>query len=389
MKSDWLCLLEDLSTYLAPLRGLRRRRIGPPATHDELLARSEALVAALHPRSMRLRLLENLEETPSTRTLRFARTDGPLPPFRPGQYVSLAVPLDGVATTRPYSISSRPGLDHLDLTVKVKPDGFVSPHLLDRPPGWEVTCSGPAGSFVHDPLRDRGPLVFLSGGSGVTPFMSMLRHFAHVGFPAPVTLLHGSRTVDDVLFGDEGSELAAAHEAFTFVSVLSEPPEGHAGPAGLLDAARIAREVGELQGASFFVCGPEGMIEHVTGALRTLGVPAHAVHRESFGPPTDVTNAAGWPADVDGAATFDVEVVGRGCLTVRADEPLLNALERGGLGAPSGCRTGECAECRMQLVAGRAFSLSGAGVRDADKAQGYVHACVAYAISDLTLDPGR
>lgn len=389
MKSEWLCLLEDLGTWLEPLRRLGRRQIGLPTSHDALLAQSEQLVSALHPRSMLLRLLEVIEETPTTQTLRFARIDGALPPFRPGQYVSLTVRIGGVTTTRPYSISSRPGLKHLDLTVKREPDGFVSPYLLDQTPGWEVRTSGPAGSFVYEPLRDRGPLVLLSGGSGITPFMSMLRHFAAVGFPAPVQLIHGSRDVGDVIFGRAAEALAAKHEAFGALSVISQPPPDYSGRSGHLDAELIRERVGELAGANFFVCGPNGLIEHVVHQLRSLGVPGHAIRRESFGPPADVTKVPGWPEDVAASDEFTVEVVGRGRLSVRADEPLLNALERDGQFVPAVCRTGECADCRMKLVSGNAWSLPGAGVREADKSRGFLHTCVAYAASDLSLDPGR
>jgi len=387
MKSELRCWLEDLSTYLAPFRRPRQIEVGD--THETLLERSEDLVAALHPRSMRLRLTEVLDETPSTRTLRFVRTDGPVPPFRPGQYVSLTVQIGSVTTTRPYSISSRPGLDHLDLTVKVEPGGFVSPFLVRQVPGWEVSSSGPVGSFVYEPLRDRGPLVLVSGGSGITPFMSMVRHFVEVGFPVPVQLLHASRTVDDVLFGAEFAALAAEHDGLQALSIVSRPPPGYPGPSGRIDAELIAAQVGEVAGKSFFVCGPPTMIQSVVRALLGLGVAPHAIRRESYGPPRDVTVTPGWPEGVAAEDEFAVEVRGRGSLTVRADEPLLNALERAGLAVPSVCRTGECAECRVRIVSGRAWSLPDAGVREADGAQGFVHACVTYATSDLGVDLGR
>jgi len=386
--SDWLCLLQDLGTWFAPLRSLGRKQLPPGPGPDALRAKSDALVAALHPRSMRLRLEEVIEETPSTRTLRFVRVDGALPPFRPGQYVSLTVRIGETTTSRPYSVSSPPGVGHLDLTIKGEPGGFVSPWLLEQDVGWEVTSSGPLGSFVVDPLRDRGPVVLLAGGSGVTPFMSFVRDFAATAFPAPTTLLHNSRTRDELIFGAE-AEVLAAHEAFTYVPVLSRPPDGDAGPTGHLDAARIREHVPTLDGASFFVCGPHGFIEFVVGELRSLGVPNHAIRRESFGTPSDVTEVSGWPAEVAGDAEFAVEVVGRGVVPATAGEPLLTAMERAGHVVKASCRTGECADCRMKVVAGEAFSLPDAGVREADRAQGFVHACVAYATSDLTVDPGR
>ena len=391
MKSGFQGWLQDLG---ATARGLRevmlRQRRDPEDDPEALLAGTQRLVEQLHPRRMRLRLAERIPETPSSCTLRFERIDGALPPFRPGQYVSLSLRVGELTTTRPYSIASAPGDDHLDLTLKVKADGLASPYLFGEvEAGWEVDASGPAGSFVYEPLCDRGELVLLAGGSGITPFMSMLRHFARVGFPTRVLLLYGSRVVDDVIFARELGELARAHERFVLNSVISEPAEGHAGPTGFLDATLIARYVGDVVGKTFLVCGPEAMISHVTGALRSLHVPEHKVRCEEFGPPIDVTSEPDWPVAVSGEQEFTVEVEGRGSFAVRAREPLLSALERQGFALPSSCRTGGCADCRLRLLEGKVYELAGAGVRESDRAAGVIHSCVSCAVSDLRLAVDR
>jgi len=391
MRSELRGWWADLAQTARGLRALARPR-RDEATEDPaaLLERTQRLVERLHPPRMRLRLVERIAETPTACTLRFERTDGPLPPFRPGQYVSLSLRIGEVATTRPYSIASAPGGAHLDLTLKLKPGGFASPFLVNEVrPGWEVDASGPAGSFVFEPLCDRGELVFLAGGSGITPFMSMLRHFARVGFPSRVLLLYGSRRAEEVIFGAELEQLRAAHRALEVVSVISEPDPGHRGPTGLLGAELVGRYVGDVAGKTFLVCGPEAMLRLTEGALRSLGVPAHKIRRESFGPPSDVTAMPDWPATVAAAQEYTVEVEGRGRFPARAGEPLLSALERHGVVVPSTCRTGGCADCRLRLVQGRVYVLPGAGVREADRAAGVIHSCVSYAISDLRLATDR
>ena len=391
MKSGIQSWLEGLGEIARGLRELvLRQRRGPEDDHEALLASTQRLVEQLHPRRMRLRLVERIPETPSSCTLRFKRIDGPLPPFRPGQYVSLSLRVGDVTTTRPYSIASAPGCDHLDLTLKVKTDGLASPYLFGGvEAGWEVDASGPAGSFVYEPLCDSGELVLLAGGSGITPFMSMLRHFARVGFPTRVLLLYGSRVVDDVIFAEELAELALAHEKLVLSSVISEPAEGYEGPTGFLDATLIARHVGDVSAKTFLVCGPEAMICSVTSALRSLHVPEHKVRCEEYGPPSDVTSEPDWPAAVSGDQEFTVEVKGRGSFAVRAGEPLLSALERQGLALPSSCRTGGCADCRLRLLEGQVYELAGAGVRESDRAAGTIHSCVSYAMSDLSLAADR
>ena len=137
----------------------------------------------LHPARMRLKLQEAIPESASTRTYRFLRTDGPVPRFRAGQYVAIQFEIDGIRTSRPYSLSSAPGDPYLDLTVRLRPGGLVTRYLFEAvKPGAEFDSSGPMGWFCHEPLIDGNDLVFLAGGSGVTPFLSMLRDFERRGF---------------------------------------------------------------------------------------------------------------------------------------------------------------------------------------------------------------
>ncbi len=388
MKSDLRCWLEDLARYPGGVRArlLARPGAGPDYGGPDHREQAYRTVEALHPRSMRLRVAEVREETPSTRTFRLERTDGPLPPFRPGQYVSLAVTVGAVRTTRAYSISSPPGVGHLDLTVRREPAGFVSPFLFERAvPGWEVTTSGPTGSFVHEPLIDRGAPLLIAGGSGITPFMSMIRDQARRGWGCPIDLLYGSRTADDVIFGDELAALAAAHDELGYRLVLSEPGPGYDGPAGLLGAEQIRAVAGDLRGRTVLICGPAAMAEHTGAALAELGVPAHKLRRERFGPPADVTRAPGWPPDLPATRRVRVEVVGHRTFTAAVGEPLLHSLERHGLPHRSSCRTGECADCRVRVRSGTAFEVA-PGVRQADRALGVVHACASYPLEDLVIE---
>lgn len=341
------------------------------------------LVQRLHPPSMTLRVDARVQETADTVTLRLVRSDasGELPPFAPGQYLALKVTIDGVETNRPYSIASAPGEPHVDITVKLKPDGFVSPHLVSGVAvGDELKSSGPRGYFRREPLIDPPELVFMAGGSGITPFMSMLRQQARDGFDCRVTLLYGSRAAEDVIFGDELHALAAAHDQLKLVEAYSDGPDG-----GLLDRQLIQREVGEVEGKLFLICGPEAMTPFCLGELDALGVPAHRRRVETFGPPDDITKQPGWPTGLAADTEFSVAVQGRGDLSAPAGEPLLNALERAGYVVPAACRTGACSACRSRLLEGEVYCPPDVGVREWDRDNGFIHPCMAYAISDLKL----
>lgn len=354
----------------------------------------QQVVARLHPKRMRLRVMQILQETPTTRTFRFERIDGPLPPFRPGQYVNLFVDVDGVLTSRPYSISSTTGAGYLDLTVRDKPGGFVAPYLLNQvQEGEELESTGPGGNFYHEPLIDGQDLVFLAGGSGITPFMSIIRDAlssAQTTPPPLIHLLYGSRVPDDVIFGDELAALARQHPHLRYSLVISEPQPGYEGLAGFLDADLIRSQIGDVQGKTFYICGPNVMYDYCLGALTELGAPAHKIKRELYGPPDDVVKEPGWPQDLSADTLFDIEVelsasADRRAIRAAAGEPLLNSLERYGIVVPALCRAGECSACRCRVLSGRVFQPAHTGLRESDRQHGYIHACVSYPLEDLSI----
>jgi len=382
--------LQDVSGYLR--LGLEKAVVPGTSLGEDFSDSRYQTVAAqvverLHPSRMELVLREVIRETADTRTLRFDRTDGTIPPFRAGQYLNLHLEVAGVRTSRPYSISSPPGAGHVDLTVRNKRGGFVAPYLFSKAaPGERFESSGPRGSFHHEPLIDTDELVFLAGGSGITPFMSMLRDQAGDGWPRRVHLIYGSRLVNSVIFGRELKALSAgAEDRFRYTLVVSEPPPRYKGETGLLDVDQLRRLVGEVEGKTFFVCGPSVMLDLVLPALERLGVRAHRLRTELYGPPPDVTSQPGWPREVPASATFEVVVDGGPSFTATAGEPLLCAFERQGVTVRSACRSGECSLCRLRILEGRVFMPPHQGVRESDALHGYVHACVAYPLEDLKL----
>ncbi|RLG68468.1 MAG: hypothetical protein DRO11_09085, partial [Methanobacteriota archaeon] len=203
------------------------------------------IVESLHPERMYLKVKEIIDETPSTKTFRMVPTRGKLPPFRAGQYVNLFVNIGGVLTSRPYSISSSPTqTEYIDLTVRRKEGGFVSNYLLDEVKvGDEFETTGPAGQFYYEPLTDGKNLVFLAGGSGITPFMSMIREVVEKGLDLNIWLIYGSRVPDDVIFGEELEKIAEQNPNINHVLVISEPPENWGGVCGFINRDIILEQV--------------------------------------------------------------------------------------------------------------------------------------------------
>jgi len=386
MNEKFTDTLNDFSQYLKQFGkkfSLARQGKGTDYTQDRYLGLVKNIVQRLHPDRMQVKVTEVIKETGTTKTLRFERTDGNFPPFRAGQYVNLYVEINGVRTSRPYSISSSSDDKFMDLTVRKQTDGFVSPYLVDSvKAGDPFETSGPAGSFYYERLIDGRDLVFIAGGSGITPFMGMLRWFYSKGAGPRITLIYGSRTAKDVIFDKELKLIAKQLPNLDYHLVVSEPPKGYKGRKGFIDAALIEEAAGDVDGKKFMICGPNAMYDFCLEQLKKLEVPEFKIKRELYGPPDNITKVPGWPGKIKATKTFKVEVEGK-TIDALAGEPLINTLEKHGIVIPALCRSGECSACRMKVDQGRVFMPPHTGIRESDTAHGYIHACVAYPIENL------
>lgn len=345
-------------------------------------------VRQLHPKRLALEVAEIIEDTPSTKTLRVVAADRQiLPPFQAGQYINLFVEIDGVATARPYAISSSPSQRaYYDLTVKRAKGGFVSNHLLDRVAvGQRLTSSGPMGTFHHNPLFHGDDLVFLAGGSGGAPARSLLLDILDRGLPYRFHLVYVNSYIDDVIFDDELRGLANRHENFTLSEVISRPPTGYWGYTGRLTSELLQRLVGDIGDKMFYVCGPTPFNDNCVALLTGLGVARRRIRVEANGAPKAPHEQAGWPEGVALEDEVQITVQGRDSFRSKVGEPLLNALERNGYFAENACRSGECSLCRVKLVSGPVFNPQEAHLRKSDRDFGWIYSCVAFPTGDIEI----
>ncbi|MCP2318101.1 Ferredoxin-NADP reductase [Nocardia amikacinitolerans] len=352
-------------------------------TRDHL-AETRATVDAHHPKRLRLAVTEIVDETPTTKTFRLAGLDrAALPPFLAGQYVNLFV--DG--TSRPFAISSSPTrLDHYDLTVRRVPGGRISNLLVDTVDvGRVLTTTGPMGTFHHNPLFHGDDVVFLAGGSGVAPAMSMIREISELGLDRTFHLIYGSRDASDVIFRDELDALAAGHPGIDVDHVIAEPDAEWTGATGFLTADTIRALAGPLDNRMVYVCGPQALYPYALTQLTALGQPRKRIRFEANGAPNDPTAQPHWPAEVDPTGEVTVTVGSVSFRTPR-NRPLLDALEDNNLRPEAACRSGECSLCRVRVVKGRVHTAEEAELRLSDAQFDYTHSCVAYPISDVELD---
>ena len=353
---------------------------------------------ALHPDFLELVIDRVIDRGGAqAKTFVLKRADGaPLPYFRAGQYISLKLPLDGSFVTRSSSLCSSPkeALNgEYAITVRSNPGGFVADRLLEeKKPGDTVITSGPLGFFYYEDLRDEKNVIGLAGGSGITPFLSMARALADGVEDFNLTLLFGSRTEDNILFREELDEIAAACPKFKVVHVLSE--EEKAGFESGFITAELIKKYAPAEGEfSVYLCGPEAMYRFLKPEIAKLGLPERLFRRKLIDVTKTPWECEGYPQEAKGKQ-FTIKLTQgpqEWTIPAAADEPVLVAIERAGVKAPSRCRAGECGWCRSRLLEGTVFVPQENEMRRwADKHYGYIHPCCSFPTSDLTLDiPGE
>jgi 3-ketosteroid 9alpha-monooxygenase subunit B len=295
--------------------------------------------------------------------------------YRPGQFCTFRVHMDGDEQLRSYSMSSAPALD-ADLTVTVKrvTGGLVSNWFLDHlHEGDLIEVTRPAGVFC--PQESARPLVGLCGGSGITPVMSITKSVL-AATPRPVRLLYANRNQDSVIFDDALTALRGVHPGQLDVRHHFDADQG------FLTSDAITGFVGTQLDADFYVCGPGPFMDLVESTLLGAGVTPDRIFIERFlveqQEKTDalIDMAAG--ADDTMAVPDEVTVMLGGKTVVvryQAGDTLLETARRGGLRPPFSCEAGNCATCMAFLKDGSVRMRANNALTPEEVEEGWVLTC--------------
>ena len=270
-------------------------------------------------REVRARVTGVRRTTPGSVTLTL-RPNGTWTGFRAGQHTRVSVEIDGVRHMRFYSManSAGSGSAELELTVKAHPHGRVSNFLVDHAePGLVVRLAPAEGDFTL-PEQRPARLLLISGGSGVTPVMSMLRTLCAEGHRRPVTFVHYAQTAEHHIYRDEVAQLAARHPNVRMVSVYTDAP-GAGDLDGFFSAEQLAAIEPQWANAETYVCGPAPLMTAVRQHYADAGC-AERYHDEAFTLSDLVAEATG------GTVTFAAS----GLSTVDDGRPLLEQAESAG-----------------------------------------------------------
>ena len=326
--------------------------------------------------------------TPDAVRIRLADPTGAPVLFRPGQFFTVCVVIEGVEHRRAYSLCSDPG-QPAQVAIGVKRAGLVSSFLVEAlQPGAALDILGPSGSYglVLDPTARR-EVVLVAGGSGITPQLALAQGLLRQEPGTRVVLLYANRGLDDVMFAADLIELQAQFpERFQVHHVLEAPPAGFEGTVGRLDAAVAEGVIAALgrDEATWLLCGPAPMMEAVVGVLAARGVPAARIHQERF-------TAA--PRSQAAATTPQPLLVRLGGTRIATDVAPGSTLLEAGLAAraamPYSCALGGCGACKVRHIAGEVVMDEPNCLTERERAAGYLLACVARPVGPVEIEVVR
>ena len=375
------------------LRVINKSSDGPVKPLGEYPA--NRIADALHPHAQFLTVKEIIEHSPDMKSFLLApderRGTKKLAWFSAGQYLSIALDVDGQTLCRPYSIASSPrdaANGSYRITVKRVGGGLASGYMLDNwTVGTPVIASAPLGEFTYEPLRDAKTVIGIAGGSGITPFRAFAKAITEGDEDFKLILLYGSRTLADAVYSDEFAEMAKATDKIKLVNVLSEEKVKGA-ESGFITAKLIKKYAPKDEDYSIFLCGPQAMYDFADKEIETLSIRRKFVRHELFGEYFHPEKNADYTGDKDAVYNVTVRMAGEETvITCKADTTLLRAMEAAGIKAPSDCRSGRCGWCHSQLLSGDVYIPESVdGRRMADKIYGYIHPCCTFPLSDVVID---
>jgi stearoyl-CoA 9-desaturase NADPH oxidoreductase len=281
--------------------------------------------------------------------------------FKAGQHINLTVEIDGRRRTRCYSPASAEGAPLIELTVGLHDGGLVSTYLhRHAQPGMVVGLDSVGGDFVLPATRPRR-ILFVSGGSGITPVMSMLRTLAGEGFDGEIAFVHYARSADEACYRDELATMAGVRVLHGFTrSADAGDLQGH------FDASHLA--VSMPTPDAVYVCGPPSLAKAVRAQCDNVSA-------ESFVPPVfELPEQASGGRIMFSDSRVDRTDDGR---------PILEQAEAAGLSPESGCRMGICHTCTRRKTRGAVKNLITGAVSSAEEED--VQICVSVPVGDVEL----
>jgi ring-1,2-phenylacetyl-CoA epoxidase subunit PaaE len=313
--------------------------------------------------------------------------------FIPGQYLSFKAIIGGEEVRRSYSICSSPfGNEKLRVAVKRVEDGKFSNFANnDLKTGDELEVMPPMGNFhtALDASRKMHYVAF-AAGSGITPILSIMKSVLRAEPLSEFTLFYGNRSANSILFKEEIEDLKNQHLSRLRVHhVLSREDPGVRLFKGRLDKAKcelLLEKFTDLKTADeFFLCGPEEMINDVSGCLKKTGIAEQKIRFELFTTPTQNVKRINQVVNKvrpEDSFSSKVRIIMDGDETefyLKTDDlPVLDAALREGLDVPYACKGAVCCTCKAKVLEGKVRMDMNYSLEKDEIDAGYVLTCQAH-----------
>ncbi|MCW3172813.1 hybrid-cluster NAD(P)-dependent oxidoreductase [Shewanella sp. FYR11-62] len=343
-----------------------------------------------------LRCVEKWHETHDVVSFRFQGIEPVKFNYKPGQFITFKLEIDGKPVYRSYTIASSPSRPYsLIVTIKKIDGGLVSNYLADQlNVDDEVTVVGPDGAFnLIDIQADK--YLFLSAGSGVTPMYSMSRWLCDTTVGSDIAFVHSARSAEDIIFAETMATMAARCNSLALSYVLEDDSakqqvvDRHPNiqcESGRLDIAKLTALVPDFQTRTVFICGPEPYMAAVKSMLQQAQFNMANFYQESFAtaPKTASNKRSLSPSEHVASGGFMLKIAGKD-FPIGSDQTLLEGIESEGLPIIAACRNGVCGACKCQVTEGSVTTSSTATLTADEIAAGFVLACSTVITSDVSL----
>lgn len=314
--------------------------------------------------------------------------------YKPGQYLTFRMEINGEDIRRSYSVCSSPYLDEMPtVAVKQVEDGRMSTFMnRELKEGDLIDAMVPMGNFVVEPdISKQRHFVLFGGGSGITPLKSIILTILHKEIKSRMVLIYANRDEHSVIFRDELNQLMYEFgERLRIINSYDKAPEGWNGLSGFLTQEKVGEILrtefpGLALRSEYYICGPGPMMDVVKNGLLSFGVPSAAIHTEYFtaaAKSKETSPLADYEEEIKGDHHAKVELYGESHdIIVKDKQTILEAAQDAGLDPPYSCTVGVCTTCRAKLRSGKVVMDEREGLTDDEIEEGYILTCQSHPVT--------
>jgi len=306
--------------------------------------------------------------------------------YKPGQFLTIHVPIDNEVHKRAYSFSSNPYTDKdLKITIKRVEKGLVSNYVHDNLQiGDKLAVDNPAGTFYISPdAKAQKQYVLFAGGSGITPMFSIVKSVLTEEKDSKVLLVYANQSMESIIFHDEIKALEKKYPDHFAVEHIISTCDGctgnyHKGLATkeLVDSIFLKHEL-SYDDYVYMICGPFGYMEKTKEILKENGVTREKIKLEVFKAPKVKVTGKNLLSDVT------IKLKGKEYnLKVRGNKSILQQAMSDNVVIPYSCRSGMCSTCKAKCIEGEVKMTDGHLLSEEEVANGSILSCITYPLSE-------